>query len=121
LHRDLKPENIFVDSDGHVRLCDLGTIKIAPTGTTFCGTPYYTSPERVREEEYSALTDWWSFSIMVFEMVTRAPPYYRGSDEQSQMRIYKGIIDPVLVPLDAEIFAQNPGLRHFLSGILDKE
>jgi serine/threonine protein kinase len=121
LHRDLKPENILIDSEGHVRLCDFGTIKIAPTGTTFCGTPYYISPEMVRDEEYSALTDWWSFGIIVFEMVTRAPPYYGGSDEQSQMRIYKGIMDPAPVPLDAQIFAQNPDLSHFLSRILDKD
>jgi serine/threonine protein kinase len=47
IHRDLKPENITFDSNGNVKLIDLGLSKTLKKNftKTFCGTEDYLPPE----------------------------------------------------------------------------
>lgn len=51
LYRDLKPENILIDRRGHIKLIDFGLckteIKDGERSHSFCGSPYYMSPEMI--------------------------------------------------------------------------
>jgi len=73
-NRDLKPENCLLDSSGHIILTDFGLSKIFQKGPkttkTFCGTPDYLAPEILLGEEYGFGIDWWSFGILIFEMLS---------------------------------------------------
>lgn len=47
IHRDIKPENLVLDSDGYVRITDLGIARIwkPDNASDTSGTPGYMAPE----------------------------------------------------------------------------
>jgi serine/threonine protein kinase len=122
VYRDLKPENILVDRDGHLRITDFGLVKTemkseAATTSTFCGTPEYIAPEMLQGLPYTRAVDWWSYGILVFEMLSGMPPFF---DENSN-KMYRMVInDPVVFPghmspqakdLIGKLLEKNPALR----------
>ncbi|KAL7682083.1 putative rho-associated protein kinase [Plasmopara halstedii] len=80
IYRDAKLENVLMDHDGHVRITDFGLSKVGVSGlkgaTTFCGTAAYIAPELLRGKAYGKAADWWSFGILLYEMIGGKPPYY---------------------------------------------
>ncbi len=51
LHRDMKSANIFLYKDGTAKLGDLNVSKVAKKGLLYTqtGTPYYASPEVLKD------------------------------------------------------------------------
>lgn len=80
IYRDAKLENVLVDHQGHVRITDFGLSKVGVSGlkgaTTFCGTAAYIAPELLKGQTYGKAADWWSFGILLYEMIGGKPPYY---------------------------------------------
>ena len=79
VYRDLKPENILMDSQGYLRLADFGMakkLKDDEKAMSFCGTPEYLAPEIITMEGHDKNADWWSFGILLFEMLCGLPPFY---------------------------------------------
>jgi eukaryotic-like serine/threonine-protein kinase len=85
IHRDLKPANVLLDRQNKVIVVDFGMSKIitgAGTGTTnltthnmVFGTPEYMSPEQARGDDLDARCDVYAAGIMLYEMLTGAPPF----------------------------------------------
>lgn len=79
IHRDIKPGNILVDSEDIPKLLDFGICKLladpfshvsSDTVSAVLMTPSYASPEQLRGEAVSLLTDVYSLGVVLYEVLT---------------------------------------------------
>ena len=86
LYRDLKAENLVFGNDGFLYLIDFGTCKLLKKkdelSSSFCGSPEYVSPEMVSGKGYGKANDWWSFGVLLFEMLFGVSPFYDEYEER---------------------------------------
>ena len=81
LHRDIKPANVLLAANGDAKLADfglstrVGTERESFMASTFCGTPFYVSPEEAREQRYGPPADVWALGVLLYEMITLTRPF----------------------------------------------
>ncbi|XP_011496245.1 PREDICTED: ribosomal protein S6 kinase 2 beta [Ceratosolen solmsi marchali] len=126
IYRDLKPENILLDTEGHIALTDFGLSKqpLDDTQTySFCGTVEYMAPEIVNRKGHSFAADWWSFGVLMFEMLTGAMPFQGANRKETMTQILKAKlgmpqeISPEAQSLLRVLFKRNPVNRLGFKGI----
>ncbi|KAJ3352893.1 Serine/threonine kinase [Entophlyctis luteolus] len=129
-YRDLKLDNILLTREGHVKVADYGLckegMKFGSTTVTFCGTPEFMSPEILQEKPYTRSVDWWSFGVLVYELLYGQAPF-KGSDEDE---IFESILktepyfssrsNPLAVDLIQKLLKKDPKER-LGSGETDSE
>jgi serine/threonine protein kinase len=88
VHRDVKPGNIVIDTTGSAKVVDFGLARFIDASSSHgpgWGTVHYASPERLREESGSALSDLYSLGCVVYEMLTGWSPFGHISDPYAVM------------------------------------
>jgi serine/threonine protein kinase len=85
---------MFLSDFGHLVLGDFGfsrNILSSEKCSTFIGSPVYTAPEIISRKRYSYEIDFWSYGIVLYELITGRVPFYGNSVEE----IYKSILSEV--------------------------
>lgn len=129
VYRDLKPENILLDVDGHIKLTDFGLSKesifdVDKKTYSFCGTVEYMAPEVVNRRGHGTASDWWSFGVLMYEMLTGSLPFQGANRKDTMTMILKAKLGmPQFLSHNAQLllralFKRNPqnrlGYKHGL-------
>lgn len=118
MHRDIKTPNIFLTESYDTRLGDMGLAKVlerpSAKAVTFCGSPYYMSPEIFSCKPYDFKSDIWALGVIVFELATLERPFDAMLMHQLVFKIVHGGLPKM--PTD-----YPPELTELLTSILQKD
>jgi eukaryotic-like serine/threonine-protein kinase len=140
IHRDLKPANLFLthrpDGSPLVKVLDFGISKAinvddsalepAPSLTathSLLGSPAYMSPEQIRRpKSVDTRTDIWSLGSILYELLTRDPPFTAESplallaavvsDPLPDIRDKRPDVPPELAAVIAKCLEKKPDDRY---------
>ena len=87
VHRDIKPANIFMVGRTQPRVLDFGIARVAhqhdsPMQDVAGGSPYYMSPEQVRQDPVDRRSDVFSLGVVLYELLTEQKPFRGNTLEQ---------------------------------------
>ena len=137
IHRDLKPSNIKVRPDGTVKVLDFGlakalessaerdpnTLANSPTLTSpasragvILGTAAYMSPEQAAGQPVDERADIWAFGVVLYQMLTRQPPFAGESVTLVLANVLKSDPDWTRLPADTP-----PAVRRLLRRCLTRK
>ncbi|KAH3683410.1 hypothetical protein WICPIJ_005629 [Wickerhamomyces pijperi] len=119
VYRDLKPENVLLNAKGHAILTDFGLSSTDEVCRSLLGTPEFTAPEVLQGESYSFPADWWSFGVMIYDMLCGGVPFKGSNPEKLLKKIGTGKVqfpNSVMISEDAKdlikkLLKKSPGQR----------
>ena len=120
-HRDLRLENFFIMNRTHqhvVKLADFGLAKMFSSSElkSKVGAYHYIAPE-IFEGTYTQAVDCWSVGVMIYMMLTGAPPFYGKTPNEVYSSI-KGGSYSMSQPIWENI---SPGAKELVQALLTKD
>lgn len=135
VHRDLKPANILLGVDGAVKVTDFGIASLCDRDLADelknLGSPNYLAPERILGQEADARSDVYALGVVLYEMLTRNPPFGGASVAELARNIvqrrpapidhYRPDVFPEVADLLDRALAKEPTDRQETGGELAAE
>lgn len=132
VHCDIKPDNIMVDSDGTLKVTDLGLCRSltlvkggqAGKADEILGTPAYMSPEQVYgSDKLDCRSDIYALGATLYHMVTGQMLFQGKTDDEMirchvdnsqapDVRKLAPLASPVFALLLEKMLAKDPNHRH---------
>ena len=123
-YRDLKPENILINEDGYIKLCDFGSsvvIRGTEKENSFAGSPEYAAPEVITHEGHTFMCDWWSFGILIYELLYGNTPFYNVDKNRMYDLINTGSISyPKFIQIEGENKPRNYKVSEDAKNLINK-
>eukprot|EP00798_Chlamydomonas_sp_ICE-L_P010711 gene10711-12413_t len=132
MHRDLKPSNVLINSEGSVKICDLGfargveSISQPADYTPYITTRWYRAPEVLLGGPYSPNVDVWSLGCIFAELVTGSV-LLCGSSSLDQLQAVHEVVGHLSPSsrcawmLDYTLKGQSVGISHIIKSCLEPD
>ena len=126
VHRDLKPVNILITDEGEPKLLDFGIAKLLGPGdhafeVTMLDqqrlTPAYASPEQVRGDPITTVSDIYALGALLYELLTGQPAHRFATSRPAPTELLRVVAQEE--PLRPSAVAGDPVVRRRLRGDLD--
>jgi non-specific serine/threonine protein kinase/serine/threonine-protein kinase len=126
VHRDLKPVNILITNDGEPKLLDFGIAKLlGPVEHAFEVTmldqqrltPAYASPEQVRGDPITTVSDIYALGTLLYEMLSGKTAHRFAATRPTPTELLRVVVNEE--PLRPSAVVTDPVVRRRLLGDLD--
>ena len=93
-YREITPDNIIIGKDGYLKIADFKMSKLfnLKDGLLLMkDNTEYLAPEIINSNntDYKPISDWWSYGIILYELLFDIPPYYNEDKNKIKEQITK--------------------------------
>ena len=110
-----------MEETGYIKLADFGLAKFLQPNQqakSFCGTAEYLAPEILDMKGHGFAVDWWTFGVLIYEMITGRPPFMHSNHHKLGVLIRQGVI--IFPHPERHGIKMSDELKDLITKLLDK-